>query len=73
MVSGFGGDSYEGKLDELGLTMLEKRRIRGDILQTWKILHGHDDIKEALWFKRLGANSVRETRASAAPLHFGPE
>ena len=34
MVSGLQGDSYEGKLAELGLLTLEERRIRGDLLQT---------------------------------------
>ena len=34
--------SYEGKLRELGLTTLQRRRERGDMIQTWKYLHGQN-------------------------------
>ena len=67
MVSGLSSNSYEERLAELGLSTLEERRTRGDLIQTWKILHGHDDVKESIWFNRLAANASRETRASSAP------
>ena len=67
MVSGLSSNSYEGRLAELGLSTLEERRTRGDLIQTWKILHGQDDVKESIWFNRLAANASRETRASSAP------
>ena len=33
--------SYEDRLIKLNLTTLERRRERGDIIQTYKIMHGH--------------------------------
>ena len=34
------------------MTTLEERRVRGDLIQTWKILHKHDNVKEDTWFTR---------------------
>jgi len=42
MTSGLSGSTYEEKLREVGLTSLENRRKRGDMIQVWKILHGHE-------------------------------
>ena len=67
MISGLHSQTYQDRLLELGMTTLEERRVRGDMLQTWKILHGHDNVKEGTWFSRLSATAVRETRASSAP------
>ena len=36
--------SYPERLEVLGLTTLEKRRVRGDLIQTFKILNGIDDV-----------------------------
>ena len=35
--------SYEDRLIRLNLTTLERRRERGDIIQTYKIIHGLSD------------------------------
>ena len=43
---------YEERLIEVGLTSLEARRLRGDLIQTWKILHGYDNVNESSWFSR---------------------
>ena len=40
MTSGLSYGTYVEKLAEVGLTTLEERRPRWDIIQTWKILHG---------------------------------
>ena len=36
--------SYEDRLIKLNLTTLERRRERGDIIQTYKIMHGLSDV-----------------------------
>jgi hypothetical protein len=37
--------SYKERLAELGLTTLEERRQRGDLIQTFKILRGFKKIE----------------------------
>lgn len=37
--------TYEDRLDLLQLTTLKERRERGDLIETYKILNGHYDIK----------------------------
>jgi len=35
---------YESRLHRLGLTMLERSRIRGDLIETFKILTGIEKV-----------------------------
>ena len=42
MVAGLKGRTYEQKLVEVGLTTLEERKVRGDMIQTFRILNGTD-------------------------------
>ena len=49
MTSGLSGSTYEEKLREVGLTSLEERRKKGDMIQVWKILHG-----QIMWIKTNG-------------------
>jgi hypothetical protein len=64
MISGLTGSTYEEKLEEIGLCTLEERRHQADMLQVYKILHGHD--KAANIFERA-ATGERTTRAAADP------
>src|SRR5688572_13963088 len=44
MIKGFGNLTYEEKLRRCKLTTLEKRRDRGDLIETFKIVTGRDKI-----------------------------
>ena len=49
--------SYEDRIRYLGLTTLETRRIRGDMIETFKIISGKDNISTDTFFE-LDRNSV---------------
>ena len=42
---------YERRLLERRLTTLETRRLRGDLIQVFKILNGYEDINSNIVFK----------------------
>ena len=44
MIKGFGNLAYEERLWRCKLTTLEKRRERGDLIETFKIVTGRDKI-----------------------------
>jgi hypothetical protein len=44
MVSGLKGATYEEKLEELEMLTLKERRHQADMVQVFKILHGHDIV-----------------------------
>ena len=41
---------YEERLKKLGLTTLEERRVRGDMIETYKIITGKEDINPSKFF-----------------------
>ena len=47
------GTNYGDKLKEVGLTTLVDRRLRGDMLQTFKILNKIDDVDYHTWFSKV--------------------
>ena len=49
--------SYEDRVRYLGLTTLETRRIRGDMIETFKIISGKDNIRTDTFFE-VDRNSV---------------
>ena len=57
MVSGCWNLSYEDRLRYLGLTTLETRRLRGDMLETYKIITGKENLNKDIFFK-LDSSSV---------------
>ena len=74
MTSGLTSATYEGKLAELNLLSLEDRRARGDMIQTWKILHGHDNVKIGTWFKMSSHKSCEiGTRFSSSVYNIEPK
>ena len=40
LIEGYHNMSYEDRLKNTGLISLEKRRVRGDLIQVFKILKG---------------------------------
>ena len=70
MTAGLQSTSYLDQLKEVNLTTLEERRIRGDLIQTWKILHKHDNVKKCTWFTRSVDTEQRETRFSTCNMNL---
>ena len=56
MVTGLKGRTYLECIKEVGLTTLEDRRARGDMIQVWKTLHQKDDVDPATWFTLANVN-----------------
>ena len=50
--------TYDDRLKELGLTRLDKRRLRSDLIETFKIINGNYDIDTDLFFE-LGEGGRR--------------
>ena len=65
MVSNLRGQTYEERLAELGMVTLETRRLRGDMIQTFRIMSGIDQVNPDTWFTpsnqlvREGASKTR--------------
>ena len=50
MVRGLGHLSYEERLNALELTKLEERRIRGDMILTYRLLSGEEGVDYRRFF-----------------------
>ena len=70
MASGMGGKSYEQQLSDLDLLSLHDRRIKFDLVQTFKIVHGFDKVDHKEWFEMVGCHPGRLTRATSDPLNI---
>src|SRR6218665_2928471 len=51
MIQGYKYLSYEEKLIRCGLTTLEKRRIRGDLIEAYKIITGKKSVQWEKFFE----------------------
>ena len=53
---------YEERLKIIGLTTLEDRRIRGDLIEVFKIMHGFENLERKKFFKLSSEVDSRDTR-----------
>ena len=65
MISGLRGHTYEEKCKEIVLDTLERRREDTDMIQTYKIITGVDNVEKDTWFKMAAENAERVTRATS--------
>ena len=68
MVSNMRGRTYEDRLTEAGLTNLVDRRVRGDMIETYKIMSGKDRVDPRIFFDLAGDGP--RTRQAAAVQHI---
>ena len=73
MISGLSGTRYEDKLFELGIQSLSDRRIRFDLIQTYKIIYGEENVKLDNWFQLVDLPRTITTRQAAFYLNIQPK
>ena len=54
--------SYKERLDRLGLFSLERRRLRGDLIEVYKIMRGIDQLDSQYLFPKVGESKTRGHR-----------
>jgi len=59
MIPGMKSSLYEERLKTLGLFSLEFRRMRGDLIETYRILRGLDGVAMERMFPRVGKTRSR--------------
>ena len=69
-VSGLTG-SYEEKLEKLKMYSLKDRRTRGDMIQTYKILHHIDDVDPSKFFSMSSTYHSYATRQATNVSEIG--
>ena len=62
MLPGLDGLSYKERLDRLGLFSLERRRLRGDLIEVYKIMRGTDQLERQYLFPKVGESKTRGHR-----------
>lgn len=70
MVVGLRSTTYENKLRELNLLSLKERRLRGDLIQVWKYVHGVNPGGDIL-LKRAQDQHGRLTRHTGRKFNLG--
>ena len=64
------GISYEEKLEKLGLFSLERRRLRSDLIEVYKIMRGMDRVDSQKLFPRVGESITRGHRFKVRGARF---
>jgi ribonucleases P/MRP protein subunit RPP40 len=65
LIEGYRDYGYEDRLQKTGLISLEKRRVRGDLIQTFKIMKGIDKVNCQDFFE---VSNVGKTRGHSLKL-----
>jgi ribonuclease P/MRP protein subunit RPP40 len=65
LIEGFMDISYEDRLEQTGLISLEKRRVRGDLIQVFKIVKGFAKIDYRTFFE---VSKIEKTRGHSLKL-----
>jgi len=68
MISGLNNGSYKEKCTVLGLETLEARRIKQDLLEMYKIMHGQGQQEQGKMFTLAQCRDGVVTRHTADPL-----
>ena len=61
---------YETRCERLGLQTLKERRLRGDMIETFKLLHGYEDIHYTKFFQRCTDNLRGHSMKLKKPSHW---
>ena len=56
------GISYEERLEKLGLFSLERRRLRGNLMEVYKLMRGMDRVDSQKIFPRVEESITRGHR-----------
>ena len=59
LIPGMGGLMYDQRLRRLGLYSLEFRRMRGDLIETYKIVKGLDRVDAGRMFPMMGETGTK--------------
>ena len=59
LINVFRHISYEERLARTGLTTLEERRVRGDLIEVYKIVNGIDKLEFDRFFNKSTASALR--------------
>ena len=70
LLSDVKGATYEDRLKEVGLTTLKERRLRGDMIETFKTLKGFNKVEKDKWFTVVG-DDARATRMTTIVTNEG--
>ena len=62
MLPGMEGISYEERLEKRGSFSLEQRRLRGDLIEVYKIMRGMDRVDSQKLFPRVEKSITRGHR-----------
>ena len=65
------GATYEERLASIGLTTLQTRRKRGDLIETFKCMKGHINVDKHSWFDIKPEEGTRSTRSTSAVTEDG--
>jgi ribonuclease P/MRP protein subunit RPP40 len=57
LITAIKDEAYEDRLRHVNLTTLETRRLRGDLIEVFKIFKGFDDLDPNMFFELSQANT----------------